>query len=48
MKLEFKDFERMEEIDHQYFPPENIAPAEESYKWYLVDQRRVEKSHNEF
>lgn len=37
MKLKFEDFERMEEIDHQYFPNENISPAKEAYKWYLAD-----------
>lgn len=37
MKLEFKDFEKMEQIDRQYFPIENIAPAEESYKWYIAN-----------
>lgn len=35
--LTFDDFKKMEEIDHQYFPNENISPAEESYKWYLSD-----------
>lgn len=35
--LTLKDFIRMEEIDHQYFPNENISPAKEAYKWYLAD-----------
>ena len=37
MKLSFEDFEKMEAIDHQYFPDENISPALEAYKWYLAD-----------
>lgn len=37
MQLTFNDFIKMEEIDHQYFPDENISPAEEAYKWYLAD-----------
>lgn len=36
--LSFDDFIKMEEIDHQYFPEENISPALEAYKWYLADQ----------
>ena len=37
MLLTFEDFIKMEEIDHQYFPDENVSPAEEAYKWYLAD-----------
>ena len=37
MELTFEDFVQMEEIDKQYFPKENIAPARESFKWYLAD-----------
>lgn len=37
MQLTFEDFIKMEEIDHQYFPDENVSPAEEAYKWYLAD-----------
>lgn len=37
MKLAFEDFVKMEEIDRQYFPDENITPADEAYKWYLAD-----------
>lgn len=35
--LTFNDFIKMEEIDHQYFPDENVSPADEAYKWYLAD-----------
>ncbi|MBQ8522404.1 MAG: hypothetical protein IJ458_01925 [Clostridia bacterium] len=38
MELTFKDFVKMEEIDHQYFPNENVSPADEAYKWYLADK----------
>jgi len=37
MQLTFEDFIKMEEIDHQYFPDENVSPADEAYKWYLAD-----------
>ncbi len=37
MQLTFNDFIKMEEIDHQYFPDENVSPADEAYKWYLAD-----------
>lgn len=37
MKLTLKDFIKMEEIEHQYFPNENITPAKEAYKLYLSD-----------
>jgi len=37
MQLSFEDFIKMEEIDHQYFPDENVSPADEAYKWYLAD-----------
>lgn len=37
MKLTIKDFEQMEEIDHEYFSNDTIAPAKEAYKWYLAD-----------
>ena len=37
MLLTFEDFIKMEEIDHQYFPDENVSPADEAYKWYLAD-----------
>lgn len=35
--LTIEDFIKMEEIDHQYFPDENVSPADEAYKWYLAD-----------
>lgn len=35
--LTIDDFIKMEKIDHQYFPDENVSPAEEAYKWYLAD-----------
>lgn len=35
--LTYDDFVRMEEIDHEYFPTENVTSAEEAYKWYLAD-----------
>ena len=38
MELTFEDFVKMEEIDHQYFPNENVSPASEAYKWYLADK----------
>lgn len=37
MQLTYEDFVKMEEIDHQYFPDENVSPALEAYKWYLAD-----------
>lgn len=37
MLLTLEDFIKMEEIDHQNFPDENISPAREAYKWYLAD-----------
>ncbi len=37
MKLTLEDFIKMEEIDHQYFPDENVSPAQEAYNWYLAD-----------
>lgn len=37
MQLTFNDFIKMEEIDHQYFPDENVSPASEAYRWYLAD-----------
>lgn len=33
-KFNLKDFEVMEEIEHSYFPNDNITPAEEVLKWY--------------
>lgn len=33
--LNFSDFQAMETIERQYYPPEYIAPAETSYSWYL-------------
>lgn len=38
MELDYNDFIKMEEIDKQYFPEENISPAGEAYKWYLADE----------
>ena len=35
--LTYDDFFRMEEIDHEYFPNENVTSAKETYKWYLAD-----------
>ena len=34
--LTIEDFIQMEKIDHQYFLDENVSPAEEVYKWYIV------------
>ncbi|MFR2534245.1 MAG: hypothetical protein ACLTEH_05790 [Clostridia bacterium] len=34
-KLDLKDFKKMEQIEHNYFPNENVTVAEEVYKWYL-------------
>lgn len=38
LKIEYnfdlKDFKIMENIEHSYFPNENITPAEEVLKWY--------------
>lgn len=33
-KFDLKDFEMMENIEHLYFPNENITPAEEVLNWY--------------
>ena len=33
-KFDFKDFKTMENIEHSYFPDNNITPAEEVLKWY--------------
>lgn len=33
-KFDLKDFEMMENIEHSYFPNENITPAEEVLNWY--------------
>ncbi len=38
LKIEYKftleDFETIENIEHSYFPNENISPAKECLKWY--------------
>ena len=33
-KFNLEDFETMENIEHSYFPNENISPAEEVLRWY--------------
>lgn len=33
-KFNFEDFKTMENIEHSYFPDDNITPAEEVLKWY--------------
>ena len=33
-KFNLEDFKVMENIEHSYFPNENITPAEEVLKWY--------------
>ena len=33
-KFNFEDFKKMENIEHSYFPNDNITPAEEVLKWY--------------
>ena len=33
-KFNLEDFEKMEDIEHSYFPNDNITPAEEVLKWY--------------
>ena len=33
-KFDLEDFKIMENIEHSYFPNENISPAEEVLKWY--------------
>lgn len=33
-KFDLDDFKVMENIEHSYFPTENISPAEEVLKWY--------------
>ena len=33
-KFSLVDFKEMEEIEHNYFPNENITKAEEVFKWY--------------
>ncbi len=37
-KFNLKDFKRMEEIEHSYFPDDNITPAKEVFKWYKKNQ----------
>ena len=33
-KFDIDDFQAMENIEHSYFPNENISPAEEVLRWY--------------
>ena len=33
-KIDYEDFKKMEDIEHSYFPDNNITPAEEVLKWY--------------
>ena len=33
-EFDIEDFKAMENIEHSYFPNENISPAEEVFKWY--------------
>lgn len=33
-KFDLKDFKMMENIEHSYFPNDNITPAEEVLNWY--------------
>ena len=32
--FDLEDFKEMEDIEHSYFPNENITPAEEVLNWY--------------
>ena len=49
-KFNLKDFEIMEDIEHSYFPNDNITPAEEVLKWYKKNSLTcigVRNSNNE-
>ena len=49
-KFNLKDFKVMEDIEHSYFPNDNITPAEEVLKWYQKNNLTcigVRNSNNE-
>lgn len=49
-KFNLEDFEIMEDIEHSYFPNDNITPAEEVLKWYQKNSLTcigVRNSNNE-
>ena len=49
-KFNLEDFEKMEDIEHSYFPNDNITPAEEVLKWYQKNNLTcigVRNSNNE-
>ena len=49
-KFNLEDFKIMEDIEHSYFPNENITPAEEVLKWYQKNSLTcigVRNSNNE-
>ncbi len=49
-KFKLEDFKVMEDIEHSYFPNENITPAEEVLKWYQKNNLTcigVRNSNNE-
>ena len=48
-KFNLKDFKIMEDIEHSYFPNENITEAEEVMKWYQKNNLTcigIRNSHN--
>lgn len=49
-KFKLEDFKVMEDIEHSYFPNDNITPAEEVLKWYQKNSLTcigVRNSNNE-
>ena len=49
-KFDLEDFKIMENIEHSYFPNDNITPAEEVLKWYQRNELTcigVRNSNNE-
>ncbi len=49
-KFDLEDFKEMEDIEHSYFPNDNITPAEEVLKWYKKNNLTcigVRNSNNE-
>ena len=49
-KFDLEDFKVMEDIEHSYFPNDNITPAEEVLKWYKKNNLTcigVRNSNNE-
>ena len=37
-KFNLEDFKKMEDIEHSYFPNDNITPAEEVERWYRKNE----------